>query len=178
MICAPVSVSGFSSTGFMCTLGGSLAARACSACARPISPPSTVTAALFDMFCGLNGRDAQASPGKRAAQAGDQHRLADIGAGALDHDGAVRGGSCEFEIERGGRFQQGRASGGDEHDRLHGLRHPLIEASLGVTKKPAERRRGNDSLADFIRNQNERTCGGCDRLDESVGLMLRVLPGQ
>src|SRR5258708_24787041 len=30
-------------------------ARACSAWARPISPPSTVTAALFDMFCGLNG---------------------------------------------------------------------------------------------------------------------------
>src|SRR5262245_42556697 len=39
----------------MCTLGGVRAARACSACARPISPPSTVTAALFDMFCGLNG---------------------------------------------------------------------------------------------------------------------------
>ena len=27
-----------------------------SAWARPISPPSSVTAALFDMFCGLNGR--------------------------------------------------------------------------------------------------------------------------
>src|SRR5262245_58416022 len=39
----------------MCTLGGARAARACSACARPISPPSSVTAALFDMFCGLNG---------------------------------------------------------------------------------------------------------------------------
>src|SRR5690349_769076 len=55
MICAPVSVSGFSSTGFMCTLGGSLAALACTAWARPISPPSAATAALFDMFCGLNG---------------------------------------------------------------------------------------------------------------------------
>jgi len=40
----------------MCTLGGTRAARACSAWARPISPPSAVTAALFDMFCGLNGR--------------------------------------------------------------------------------------------------------------------------
>src|SRR5262245_42650899 len=40
----------------MCTLGAVRAARACSACARPISPPSAVTAALFDMFCGLNGR--------------------------------------------------------------------------------------------------------------------------
>src|SRR5262245_37147496 len=40
----------------MCTLVGVRAARACSACARPISPPSAVTAALLDMFCGLNGR--------------------------------------------------------------------------------------------------------------------------
>ena len=53
---APMSLWGFSSTGFMCTLGGTRAARACSAWARPISPPSAVTAALFDMFCGLNGR--------------------------------------------------------------------------------------------------------------------------
>ena len=53
--CAPVSVSGLSSTGFMWTLGASRAARACTAWARPISPPSTATAALFDMFCGLNG---------------------------------------------------------------------------------------------------------------------------
>ena len=43
----------------MCTLGGTRAARACSAWARPISPPSAVTAALFDMFCGLNGRTAR-----------------------------------------------------------------------------------------------------------------------
>jgi hypothetical protein len=55
MICEPVSVSGFSRTGFMWTLGSTLAARACTACARPISPPSTATAALFDMFWGLNG---------------------------------------------------------------------------------------------------------------------------
>ncbi len=36
--------------------GAMRAARAWSAWARPISPPSAVTAALFDMFCGLNGR--------------------------------------------------------------------------------------------------------------------------
>src|SRR6516164_3549064 len=55
---APISLCGLRSTGFMCTVGGARAARACSACARPISPPSAVTAALFDMFCGLNGRTA------------------------------------------------------------------------------------------------------------------------
>src|SRR5690349_21268545 len=55
MICAPTSVSGFSSTGFMSVCGSAPAASACSACARPISPPSTVTAALLDMFWGLNG---------------------------------------------------------------------------------------------------------------------------
>ena len=51
-----MSLCGFSRTGFMCTLGGVRAAHACSAWARPISPPSPVTAALLDMFCGLNGR--------------------------------------------------------------------------------------------------------------------------
>ena len=54
--CAPTSLCGFRSTGFMCTLGATQAARACNAWARPISPPSAVTAALLDMFCGLNGR--------------------------------------------------------------------------------------------------------------------------
>jgi len=44
-----------SSTGFIWTLGATPAARAWSAWARPISPPSAVTAALFDMFCGLKG---------------------------------------------------------------------------------------------------------------------------
>ncbi len=39
----------------MCTLGARPDASACNACARPISPPSSVTAALLDMFCGLNG---------------------------------------------------------------------------------------------------------------------------
>src|SRR3984893_2230760 len=36
-------------------LGASPAARACMAWARPISPPSVVTAELLDMFCALNG---------------------------------------------------------------------------------------------------------------------------
>ena len=40
----------------MSTCGATPQARACNAWARPISPPSAVTAALFDMFCGLNGR--------------------------------------------------------------------------------------------------------------------------
>ena len=38
----------------MSTDGSIRAARACSHCATPISPPST-TLALFDMFCALNG---------------------------------------------------------------------------------------------------------------------------
>src|SRR6516162_4846030 len=55
-ICAPLSDCGFSNTGFMSVIGSTPQARACNACARPISPPSAATAALFDMFCGLNGR--------------------------------------------------------------------------------------------------------------------------
>src|SRR3954464_11669265 len=49
------SLPGFSRIGLNRTLGESPAARACIACARPISPPSTVTAELLDMFCALNG---------------------------------------------------------------------------------------------------------------------------
>ena len=68
----------------MCTLAARAAARACSACARPISPPSAVTAALFDMFCGLNGRTLRPRRVKARAKPGDDQRLADVGAGALD----------------------------------------------------------------------------------------------
>src|SRR5262249_38825045 len=39
----------------MSTVASTPAASACAACARPISPPSAVTAALRDMFCALNG---------------------------------------------------------------------------------------------------------------------------
>ena len=67
--------------------GATPQARACSAWARPISPPSAVTAALFDMFCGLNGRTRKAARVEGARQPGDDQRLADIGAGALEHDG-------------------------------------------------------------------------------------------
>ncbi len=69
----------------MSTRGSTPQARACSACARPISPPSAVTAALLLMFCGLNGRTAQAAPRVGAGQARHQQRLAGIRAGALDH---------------------------------------------------------------------------------------------
>ncbi len=50
-----VSALGFSSTGFMRTCGVTRAATACRYCARPISNPSGVTAALLLMFCALNG---------------------------------------------------------------------------------------------------------------------------
>ncbi len=64
--CAAPSDSGFSSTGFMSADGGSPAARAWRACARPISPPPGHAAALFDMFCGLNGVTAR--PRRRATR--------------------------------------------------------------------------------------------------------------
>ena len=50
----------------MSTDGARRAARACNACARPISPPSAATAALFDMFCGLKG--ATVSPRRTSAR--------------------------------------------------------------------------------------------------------------
>jgi len=39
----------------MSTVGSTPAAPACAAWARPISPPSTVTAAFSAMFCALKG---------------------------------------------------------------------------------------------------------------------------
>src|SRR5579875_2313306 len=51
-------------------LGCRPAARACMAWARPISPPSTVTTELLDMFCALNG--ATRSP----LRASNRHRPA------------------------------------------------------------------------------------------------------
>ena len=50
------------------------------------SPGMSATAALFDMFCGLNGRTFMPRLLRGAAEPGDQHRLADIRAGALQHD--------------------------------------------------------------------------------------------
>src|SRR5689334_24629940 len=49
------SPSGLSRIGFMSTLAVRPAASACTACARPISRPSGVTAELSAMFCDLNG---------------------------------------------------------------------------------------------------------------------------
>ncbi len=57
----------------MCTLGAIRAASACTAWARPISPPSTVTAALFDMFCGLKG--ATFKPRRTSARANPATRV-------------------------------------------------------------------------------------------------------
>ena len=50
----------------MSETGARRAARACRAWARPISPPSAVTAALLDMFCGLKG--ATVSPASAKAR--------------------------------------------------------------------------------------------------------------
>src|SRR5579875_3896129 len=50
-----MSLPGLSRIGLNRTLGSRPAARAWIAWARPISPPSTVTAELLDMFCALNG---------------------------------------------------------------------------------------------------------------------------
>jgi len=55
MTCAPRSLLGLSSTGLKSVCGAMPAACACKACARPISPPSAVTALLSAMFCGLKG---------------------------------------------------------------------------------------------------------------------------
>src|SRR5512137_2826564 len=51
----PRSVVGLRRIGFMSVWGAMPQAAACTACARPISPPSGVTAELSAMFWDLNG---------------------------------------------------------------------------------------------------------------------------
>ena len=53
----------------MSTVTGTPAAAACIACARPTSPPSFVTAALFDMFCALKGATRYPACAKRRQRA-------------------------------------------------------------------------------------------------------------
>ena len=50
-----MSLLGLSNIGLKSISGSTLAAIACKACARPISPPSFVTALLSAIFCGLKG---------------------------------------------------------------------------------------------------------------------------
>ena len=72
----------------MWTLGATPQARACSACARPISPPSAVTAALFDMFCGLNGRTRSPRVAKARQRPATISDLPTSEPGALEHQRA------------------------------------------------------------------------------------------
>ena len=65
---------------------------ACSAWARPISPPSAVTALFSAMFCGLNGATRTPRAPQQAAQRRRPGALAGIRRGALDHQGAARHG--------------------------------------------------------------------------------------
>ena len=85
--CAPVSVSGFSSTGFMCTLGatprGARLQRLRAADLAAVGGDRGVVRHVLR----LERRDPQAAPHERPAQPGDDQRLADIRAGALDHHG-------------------------------------------------------------------------------------------
>ena len=79
-------------------------ARACSACARPISPPSAVTAALFDMFCGLNGRTV--SPGCTSARLG-QPRSAICRHRSRCPETSARAPACFLKLDAGLRLHAG-----------------------------------------------------------------------
>ena len=69
----------------MCTVGATRAARACKRLGATDLAAVSVTAALFDMFCGLNGATFSPRVAKARREAGDDQRLADVGARALEH---------------------------------------------------------------------------------------------
>ncbi len=68
----------------MCTVAGVRQASACRAWARPISPPSAVTAALLDMFCGLKGRTVRPRLANRRHSPATRWTC-HVGTAALDH---------------------------------------------------------------------------------------------
>ena len=111
----------------MCTLGATRAARACSAWARPISPPSAVTAALFDMFCGLNGRTVRPRRVKSARQArATSSDLPTSEPVPWNHEGARRHRPSELDaflrLHAGGEVVLHRRHLGDEVGGLDQLR--------------------------------------------------------
>ena len=98
----------------MSAVGAMPAAAACTAWARPISAPSAQTAALFDMFCALNGATRTPLPGEDAAQRRRQQALAHRRAGPLDHQHAAQQhGVAHLPDARpaGGSFSSGRRGG-------------------------------------------------------------------
>ena len=72
----------------MSTTGGTPQASACRACARPDLAAIGGDGGVVGHVLGLERTHPQAAPGKVTAQPRDQHAFPDIGAGALDHDGA------------------------------------------------------------------------------------------
>src|SRR5574341_1084314 len=65
----PALASGFGRIGFISTRGLTPAASACTACERPISPPSGVENEFRAIFCALNGATAYPSREKRRQRA-------------------------------------------------------------------------------------------------------------
>ena len=85
MTCAPVSVSGFSSTGFMWTLGGTPRGARLQRLGAADLAAVDGDGGVVRHVLRLERRHLEAAPHQRARQARDERRLADIGAGALDH---------------------------------------------------------------------------------------------
>ena len=87
--CAPVSLCGLSSTGFMCDArrhaGGARLQRLRAPDLAAVRPP---TAALFDMFCGLNGSTRRPRRRQARASPATSTDLPTLDPGALQHDGA------------------------------------------------------------------------------------------
>src|ERR1700723_130212 len=140
--CEVMSLPGLSRIGLNRTLGARPAARACIAWARPISPPSMVTAELFDMFCALNGatriplrasnrqRPATSSAPLTVAWRGETSRQReDIHAGLGDQQRVLelRGPLAVFGDHRPAVVPNLVVQRPEVDHRLDGERHPRLE---------------------------------------------------
>src|SRR5579872_4363784 len=131
----------------MCTLGATRAARACSAWARPISPPSAVTAALFDMFCGLNGRTLSPRSAKaraRPATISDLPTSEPVPANISARAGMALELDAGLRLHAGGEMVLHQRHLGDEVGRRDQLGLGVAAGDDDVEAGPARGERRND----------------------------------
>lgn len=149
----------------MCTLGAMPAARACNAWARPISPPSAVTAALFDMFCGLKGRTSRPRRVNRRAKPAT---ISDFPTSEPVpwNMTALAGMRALFHDERNARNHHDNAVGG--------ARDLLVQPTLRIPEAPAQGCVGHDAEPNLVGYEDDRAGRSLEYGHEPFAILVQI----
>src|SRR6056297_622901 len=170
MTCAPVSLSGLSRTGFMWIDVGTPAARACRAWARPISPPpSSVTAALFDMFCGLNGRTRSPRRTKTRASPATSMDLPTLEPAPWIINVALMT-ACSLDPQR--------LAGHDQYHLIRDRPDILREPPRRIAELPCQTILRHDAEADLVGDEHDRALLAHERGAERFALGAEIALGE